>query len=63
MEELIVLVYMLFGILFTVFYSTTIDNINNPNNESGMITLYFLFITVFWPIYFIKYIFLINKNK
>jgi len=57
MEELIVLLYILFGILFAVFYSTTINNIDDPNNESGMINLYLTFITIFWPIYFIKYIY------
>jgi Na+-driven multidrug efflux pump len=62
MEELTVLIYFVIGILFTVFYSSTINNINDPNNESGMVNMYFAIITLFWPIYFIKYIFSIKSK-
>lgn len=56
MED-IVFIYLIIGLLFSLFYSSVMDtDINDPNNEDGMVSIYLLFVTFVWPYYFIKYI-------
>lgn len=51
------LLYLIIGAFFAVYYSyATNKDIDNPNNESSIVTLYLAFISIFWPIFFIKYI-------
>lgn len=59
--ENIVFIYLIVGLLFSIFYSSVMDmDINDPDNEDGMVSIYLLFVTFVWPYYFIKYII---KNK
>ena len=56
MED-IVFIYLIIGLLFSIFYSSVMDtDINDPDNEDGMVNIYLLFVTFVWPYYFIKYI-------
>ena len=55
--ENIVFIYLIVGLLFSLFYTSIMDiDINNPDNEDGMVNIYLLFVTFVWPYYFIKYI-------
>lgn len=52
----IIFIYFCIGFIFSIFYASKIDDINDKDNESGMVNLYLLFITFVWPYYLIKYI-------
>lgn len=52
----IIFIYFCIGLIFSIFYASKIDNINDEDTESGMANLYLLFITFVWPYYLIKYI-------
>jgi uncharacterized membrane protein len=52
----IIFIYFCIGFIFSIFYSSKIDDIDDKDNESGMVNLYLLFITFVWPYYLIKYI-------
>lgn len=52
-----VFIYLIVGLLFSIFYCSVMDtDINDPDNEDGMVNIYLLFVTFVWPYYFIKYI-------
>jgi len=63
--ENIVFIYLIIGLLFSLFYTSVMDiDINDPDNEDGMVNIYLLFVTFVWPYYFIKYIIkYINHEK
>lgn len=55
--EYIVFIYFIIGLLFSLFYTSVMyTDINEPDNEDGMVNIYLLFLTFVWPYYFIKYI-------
>jgi hypothetical protein len=61
--DIIILIYFCIGFIFSLIYSTyCVDDLNNPNNESGMVNIYLLFITFVWPYYLFKYVFELIKK-
>ena len=57
------LIYFLIGLVVSYLYTSFRygETINNKNNEGAMINVYMLIITLLWPLFLIKYIFLIIK--
>ena len=51
----IIFIYFCIGFIFSIFYASKIDDIDDKDNESGMVNLYLLFITFAWAYYLIKY--------
>lgn len=56
-------IYLIIGLLVSYLYTSFRYNktINNKNNESAMINLFMITIVILWPLFLIKYIFLVIK--
>ena len=63
--EIFIFGYFVIGLIISLLYTTlrygkTLDSKNNV--QYGMVSMYMLYITSVWPVYFFKYIFLLIKN-
>lgn len=56
-------IYLIIGLIVSYLYTSFRYNktINNKNNESAMINLFMITIVILWPLFLIKYIFLVIK--
>ena len=55
------LIYLIIGLLVSYLYTSFRygKTINNKNNEGAMVNVFMMAIVVLWPLFLIKYIFLI----
>jgi hypothetical protein len=60
--DLLSVIYLLIGIIVCFVYTNKNKEINDENNESGMVNIYLLFITFVWPYYLFKYVFELIKK-
>lgn len=51
---LLSVVYLLIGIIVCFVYTNKNKDINDKNNESGMVCIYLLILTFVWPLVLIK---------
>jgi hypothetical protein len=57
------LIYLIIGLFVSYLYTSFRygKTINNKNNEGAMVNIYMMTIVILWPLFLIKYIFLIIK--
>ena len=57
------LIYLIIGLIITYLYISFRygRTINNKNNEGAMINVFMITIVILWPLFLIKYIFLVIK--
>lgn len=57
------LIYLLSGLFVSYLYTSFRygKTINNKNNEGAMVNVFMMTIVIFWPLFLIKYIFLVIK--
>lgn len=52
--DLLSVIYLLIGIIVCFVYTNKNKDINDKNNESGMVNIYLLILTFVWPLVLIK---------
>ena len=52
--DLLSLIYLFIGIIVCYVYINKNKEINDKNNESGMVCIYLLILTFVWPLVLIK---------
>lgn len=62
--EIFIVGYFVIGLIISWLYTTlkygkTLDN--RKDIQHSVVSMYMLYITLLWPVYFIKYIFLLIK--
>lgn len=62
--EIFIVGYFVIGLIISWLYTTlrygkTLDN--QKNIQHSIVSMYMLYITLLWPVYFIKYIFLLIR--
>jgi len=62
--EIFIVGYFIIGLIISWLYTTlkygkTLDN--RKNIQHSVVSMYMLYITLLWPVYFIKYIFLLIR--
>ena len=58
--DLLSVIYLLIGIIVCFVYTNKNKEINDKNNESGMVNMYLLILTFVWPLVLIK---ILYKNE
>lgn len=61
--NILCLIYILIGLFVSYLYTSFRygKTINNKNNEGAMVNVFMMTIVIFWPLFLIKYIFLVIK--
>lgn len=54
---LLSVIYLLIGIIVCFVYTNKNKEINDKNNESGMVCIYLLILTFVWPFVLIKFLY------
>ncbi len=52
--NLLSVIYLFIGIIVCFVYTNKNKEINDKNNESGMVSIYLLILTFVWPLVLIK---------
>lgn len=52
--DLLSVIYLFIGIIVCYIYTNKNKDINDKNNESGMVSIYLLILTFVWPLVLIK---------
>lgn len=52
--DLLSVIYLFIGIIVCFVYTNKNKEINDKNNESGMVSIYLLILTFVWPFVLIK---------
>ena len=55
-------IYLFIGIIVCFLYTYKNKEINDKNNESGMVSIYLLILTFVWPLVLIKILYK-NENR
>lgn len=56
----LLVIYLIIGIIVCYVYTNKNKEINDKNNESGMVSIYLLILTFVWPLVLIK---ILYKNE
>lgn len=62
-SNILCLIYLIIGLIVSCLYTSFRygKTINNKNNEGAMVNIYMMTIVILWPLFLIKYIFLVIK--
>lgn len=62
-SNILCLIYLIIGLIVSCLYTSFRygKTINNKNNEGAMVNVFMITIVILWPLFLIKYIFLVIK--